>query len=210
MKEIFQVLEIRIRSPFMGYFTFSFIALNWKGFFYILASSESPADRIVFFENNTDSWTLFWSPFLIGALITIGYPWLASFFVYCCEKPTQIKNALQANTEHALLVEKQKLQEQRRKALASAEQQLIEQAERDQEIEDSISDNGLKQKVKHEINELRQTGVGEQSRSPLDLLNMAAQFRSRADKVQPSSADYNELIRKAVSLEDEAYKLMVN
>ncbi|MBE3659226.1 hypothetical protein BOO92_21485 [Vibrio navarrensis] len=208
MKEILQALETRIRSPFMGYFTLCFLGLNWKVLFYLFASVELPADRIAFFENNTDAWTLFYGPAVIGSLITVIYPWMSVLFVYCCEKPTQIRNSMQAKSEHDLLVEKQRLQELRRKILADAEKQLIEQAERDQQIE-SIEDTEIKKKVKDEISELRQINSEQQSRSPKELLEMAALFRHRADSTQIASADYNELKRKAVELEDKAHQMMV-
>ncbi|EHI5143947.1 hypothetical protein ACSVUS_004847 [Vibrio alginolyticus] len=193
----------------MGYFTLCFFTLNWKVIFYLFASSELVPVRIKFFEEHTDIWTLLYGPALIGAMITVIYPWLSVLFVYFCEKPTQFKNSMQAKSEHALLVEKQQLQEERRKILARAEKQLIEQAERDQEVE-SIKDSSLKQKVKEEISELRQINGEKRAYSPNELLEMATQFRQRAGKAVSGSSDYNELKRKATELEDKAHKMMVD
>ncbi|WP_114829132.1 hypothetical protein [Vibrio cholerae] len=208
MKEILQALEVRIRSPFMGYFTLCFFAFNWKTLFYLLVSSEAPTERIKFFDEYTDAWTLFYGPALLGALITVIYPWLSVSFVYLCEKPTKFRNSMQANSEHALLVQKQRLQEERKRMLANAENQLIEQAERDQKVE-NISDAELKQKVKHEISELRQANSVKRGRTPNELLDMAQQFRVRASQNTPNSADYIELKRKAVELEDKAHQMMI-
>ena len=208
MKEVLQALEARIRSPYMGYFTLCFIAFNWKPVFYLFASTESPAARISFFEENTGLWTLLLWPAFIGAIITVCYPWVSLLFVYFCEKPTQFRNSMQAKTEHALLVEKQRLQEERRKILANAENQIIDQAKRDQVVE-QIQDDSIKDKVKSEIQDLRQKEGIDKKFAPNELLEMAAQFRQRAGQTPSHTSDYSELKRKATELEDKAHQMML-
>ncbi len=102
MKELLQALESRIRSPFMGYFTLAFFVINWKEVFFLLADKGEAAARITYFQSNTDMLSILLYPILVGAVFALAYPWINFSFLYLCQTPTDLRNELQANSEHIL------------------------------------------------------------------------------------------------------------
>jgi len=106
MKEILQALESRIKSPVIGYFTLAILIFNWQEFFFLFADKGSAADHITYFIENSSSSSLFWYPVLSAITYTLVYPWISLVFLHTCSKPTDLKNNLQATSEHRLLVEK--------------------------------------------------------------------------------------------------------
>lgn len=154
MKDIIDEIDSRIKSPFFGYFVFSFVAINWAELFYLMLDSGTVDGRIEYFRNGTDFYSLIIYPFLVAATYSIAYPWLQYFFMWSSGKPNDLKNNLQAGSEHTLLVEKQKLETKRNELLKSAEAELIERAKRDAELSE-IEDKDIRESLQAEIEQLR-------------------------------------------------------
>jgi len=154
IKEIFEALGTRLKSPLFGYSFLAFIAANWKPIFYLFVSSENPAVRIAFFEKNTSNFTLFAVPICFAICMAIFYPWISLLFLFLARFPTDYKNHLQVISEHKLLLKRQQMEELRARGLSSREKELIERAKRDQEIR-SIEDAKIRQDLQQELNQLR-------------------------------------------------------
>lgn len=154
VEEFSEVIRTRIKAPFFGFFIFVYVAFNWKALFYLFVSESAVLDRIGYFDTHTTLLTLLVYPVVIATAMTIGSPWLSAILLKVCAKPTSWKNEIQVETEHKMLVEKQKYEETRRKLQATLEQQLIEEAKRDEKIEE-IEDEDKREQVKNEINSLR-------------------------------------------------------
>ncbi len=155
MKEIIEAISTRIRSPILGYFSLSFLAVNWKAMYILLFSNDTALNRILYFDNNTSLHTLLTAPLLIAAGFALIYPWINLAFLYLTRLPTDLKNNLQALVEHSLILRELKLEELRNKYIEKKEINLIERAKRDQEIEEIDSKN-LNEEIKRlraEINE---------------------------------------------------------
>lgn len=155
MKEILDAIDSRIKSPIFGYFIASLLAVNWQSFFYLIADDSSADIRILYFNNNTDIYSIIFYPAIIAVAYSIIYPWINYLFMFLCTKPTELKNALQAQSEHELLIKKKELEEARSKLLSNTENELIERAKRDAEL-DEIKDDEAREKLKSEIDHLRQ------------------------------------------------------
>lgn len=154
MKEMLEVFRTRISSPLFGYTVFAFIVINWKCLFYLFASETTALERIKYFEINTTINSLFIFPLILGIVGTIAYPWINFCLLKICSKPTDLINEAQANTEHNHLLKKLAFEKIRAAMKAEEEQQLIEEAKRDNEVE-SIEDPDVKEKLKYKIENLR-------------------------------------------------------
>jgi hypothetical protein len=188
MKDIIDEIDSRIKSPLFGYFIFSLIAINWDPIFYLIVDIGPVSERIKYFHDGTDSFSLFLYPFLVASAYSIGYPWLHYLFILLGTKPTELKNSLQAESEHKLLTKKQELEEARSEILRTAETELIERAKRDVELSE-IDNEEIREKLQTEIEQLRKERDEMGSEVKQDLANK-----------QPSiSKEQEELVRLITS-----------
>lgn len=214
MKEIFEAVESRIKSPVFGYFTLAFLVVNWKVIFYLLVEKKGVAERVANFENNTDIYSLLIFPIILAAAVSVFYPWVNYCFLFLCKKPTDLKNRLQAEAEHKLLIKRKELEEARSALLSTAEAELIERAKRDEELNE-IDDLEVKEKLKLELERLRKERDGFEVKShsvtafdeSKKLLDIAGTLRDRAEKTRDPN-DSEELKAKASKLEMEANNLI--
>lgn len=203
MKELIEAFHARIKSPVFGYFVFAWLLINWKAIFYLFFDSGTVKERIQIFENLTDYYTSFLYPLSTGVAAAVIAPWINYLFLRICSKPTDLRNTIQAESEHRLLLKKQELEETRSKVLATKERDLIERAKRDEEIQ-SISDEATKEelqkqidKLRHEIDSQRElnSSLPKNSRNRSDVIGL---YREMAD-----------LLREQGRLEDaESYLQM--
>lgn len=154
MKDLLDEIDSRIKSPFFGYFLFSALAVNWSPLFYLMMHDGEVSSRIEYFQGNTDFLSLFVCPFLIAATYSVAYPWLQFVFTYTSIKPTELRNALQARSEHKLIEVQKNLEVARNNTLKIREEELIDRAKRDEELNE-IEDKSLRNKLQSEIDALR-------------------------------------------------------
>lgn len=154
MKEIIEAFSTRIKSPLFGYSFIAFFVINWKAIFYLFFAKAAILERFQFIENNTSTFSLFIYPVGFAVLGAIVYPWINYIFVNFSKKPTELRNIIQAQSEHTLLSKKQELENIRTSLLANKEVELIERAQRDSKLE-TIQDLETKEKLKTEIEQLR-------------------------------------------------------
>jgi len=159
MREVIEAFSSRIRSPLYGYFLISVIALNWKALFYLFFANEKVTHRIVYFEEHTSFATLLGYPLLFAALFTILYPWLNYAFLYLCRKPTELRNTVQAQSDHNLIIRKQEMEEVRSRLLKVRENDLIDRVKRN-ELLNEIKDTEARDKLSEDIEKLRQGSDG--------------------------------------------------
>ena len=155
LKEILQSFQERIKSPYFGYIVFSSIAINWKSWFYLIVSNTDAKDRIRYFEDNTSINTLIYSPILIGLIFAVCSPWFRLAFTALASYPTARRNLIQAKSESALQIEKNKLKAAESEALKIEEEDIIGRATRDEAIR-QIEDEELQDSVKEQIETVRE------------------------------------------------------
>ncbi|MCC5845093.1 MAG: hypothetical protein JJU05_12665 [Verrucomicrobia bacterium] len=179
MKEIFDAIGTRLKSPLFGYTFFAFLAINWKAIFYVFASDDEIIDRFVYFDTQTSLQSLIVYPVLFSVCTALIYPWINYFFLWVGRVPADLKNILQATTEHKLLLKKQEMQELRTQALATKEQELIDRAKRDQEIED-IDDEEARSDLQKQLKNLRMENDQLSSKINLDSEDSKKESRLKA------------------------------
>lgn len=207
MKDIIEEIDSRIKSPLFGYFFILLLAFNWEEMFYLTADKSSVTERIAHFHNGTDIYSLFIYPFIFSVIYAVIYPWLNYRLMCFVAKPTDLKNNLQAKSEHKILTEKNRLEQLRSESLAISEQSIIEQAKRDQQVE-KIEDEELKENVKSSIQAIREESTDPYKiDDPEKLLKIADSYRERA-KNSNSITDINTWRSRAEALEDKAHKII--
>ena len=154
MKEIIEGFATRVKSPLFGYFILSLLVLNWKPLFYLMLSKAEWVKRIEYFDEHITLSTMFFYPLVFSIVGAVVYPWINYFFLRISKQPTMLRNNIQAESEHALLLKKTELENIRNSLLASKEQDLIERAKRDEKIQE-IDDEQVKESLKSEISKLR-------------------------------------------------------
>jgi hypothetical protein len=212
MKEIIQAIESRIKSPVMGYFTIAFLIFNWQALFFLFADNSGAKDRIDYFIASSSFSSLLIFPLLSSIIYTLIYPWVNYIFLYICQKPTDLKNSLQAKSEHNMLVEKNRLEKLRSELQATAEKNIIEQAKRDEEVE-GIQDEELKENVRSSIKAIREENSTANSvktfqmEDPEKLLAIADIYRQRG-RDSNDQEQYEEWDQKAKFLEEKAHRII--
>jgi len=154
IKEIFEAMVTRARSPLFGYFSLSFMATNWKAIFYLLFSDVEVINRIEYFEANTGITSLLWIPLGISIVAALLYPWIQYGFIYVTSFPNNRRNEINARSESNLLLVKIDLENKRNELVRQKEKQVIEQAKIDESIE-GISSDEARKKAKEKIQSIR-------------------------------------------------------
>ncbi len=215
MKELLDAIGARVKSPVLGYYSAAFIIFNWKPLLYLFMQTGSVTGRFTYFDTHTDIFsTLLW-PAALAAAIAATYPWINYGFLKLTSAPTRLKNTLQARSEHHYLIQKQELEKARSELMKVAENELIEQAKRDEEIE-KIENDETRIKLQEEIDKLRKETEERLNYQPKtdsknkyrELMEVAAEFRNRADHASDVK-DRAELKQKAGELEDKAHNMVL-
>lgn len=154
MKDIVDAINSRVKEPYFGYAFLSFLAINWKAIFLLIYSKGSAEAKIIAFEGTTTTFSLVVYPLLIAALMVGISPWLRLVVSYISNRAIEIQNNLALEIEHKHNIKKTELENSRSKLFATKENELIDRAKRDQEIE-KIEDEKVKDQLKQEIDELR-------------------------------------------------------
>lgn len=152
MKDIFEAIDSRIKSPVFGYFILSMLALNWQPIFFLLFDDGSVTDRITYFDEHTSAETLFVLPLIFTAL----YPWLQYAFTWINSKPHELKRSLHNTAEHTDIMKKQKLAQERKEYEETLVSGVIERAKTDQKVTEEFEDEETREKVQSEIKSIRQ------------------------------------------------------
>ncbi len=189
MKEILEAISIRIKSPVFGYFILSFTAINWKPLFFLIADNSNATERIAFFDQHTNYYSLLIYPLIFSVIAAILYPWINYVFLWISRTPSYLRNSIFAEAEHRALMIKKNYEELRNSHFSMKENELIGQAKRDEEIL-NIENQELRENLQKQIDELRnQKDINVNSNSAKNNLfqhymDRAEEYKSRGDDNQ--------------------------
>lgn len=184
IKEIFEAMGQRIRSPFWGYVFISFVLFNWKALFYVVFSDSMVEIKFSFFDENTCWQSLYLLPLVFGLFATLCSPYISEYGARWAEKPVNRKRIREVNAAHLVLKSKNRLAAERENERAIYEQSLIDQAKRDEEI-DNISDPNLRDEVSAKIEDMRAANQLDE-KSNFDILDSSALKATTKDNKRPS------------------------
>ncbi|MQW91253.1 hypothetical protein GFH30_07255 [Acinetobacter wanghuae] len=154
MKEIFDAINTRIREPYWGFFVISFLAFNWRALFLLCFATGTAQEKIDLFDSLTTFWSLVCFPILMALAILLITPWLKVLFGLVSRLAYEKLNSQELVREHKYIAQKNMLEKERANALANKENELIDRAKRDVDI-DQIADEETRNKLKIEIDRLR-------------------------------------------------------
>jgi len=216
MNDLIEALKTRLSSPLFGYFGLALLAFNWKAFFFLFVQDGDVLGRIQFFEEHTTVYSLGIWPLSFSFAFALFYPWAIFLVAWMTSRPIEMKDMVQASSEHTVLLRRKQLEDARSNLLASAELELIERAKRDQEL-DKLQNEELRGKLKAELEQLRteRDSLRTNSNSPStharhkELMEIAGTYRKRADE-SSSQSDVQRFLARARELEAQAHQLLTN
>nr|WP_321239437.1 hypothetical protein [uncultured Tolumonas sp.] len=215
MKEIIEALASRIRSPIFGYYCLFFSTFNWSNIFYLLASSTSANDRIEYFIKNSTHSSLIFDPIIYASIFAITYPWVNLLFIRLTQYPVELKNSLNAESEHKLILQKQNLERLRNEYLAIKEEAVISRAEREVRIK-SIDDAEIRNKASSELSEIRKSSemaTEDNKINPAAIISnykqQAIDYRNKATNAK-TIVEQDRLIKMADELDKKTRLIMAN
>jgi len=196
MRELFEMMGARIKSPVLGYFSISVLVINWEPIYYLFASDFDAVTNIAYFNQHTSGWTLLYLPAIASSLLAVLYPWINLLFLWLVFFPTKYKNRLNASSEHDELLRKQELEDMRSEIVATREEELIRRGKSDSKLEEEIPDDKIKEKVKDDINKLRaksdlDRAIENLSSSARELLGEASRDKNGNITVSKSIGHYD-------------------
>lgn len=214
MKEIIEAFAARIKSPVFGYFVLSWIVFNWRPLFYLIFSKTTVGERLGHFDQLTNNHSLVLFPLIVASIIAVIYPWINYGFLFLCKKPADLRNYLQAESEHKLLIKKKRLEEARSLLLATREKDLIDRAKRDEEIQ-TISDKDTKEKLQKEIDDLRKeidnNEKNRSNQSPIErsITGLPHSYKQMADLLtkQGKLDEAEKYLRESIAIEKKLHNL---
>lgn len=218
MNDFIEALKARLNSPVLGYFGLALLAFNWQAFFFLIAQEGDVLARIQFFEQHTSTTSLIGWPLAFSLLFSVSYPWVLLLVTWFSAKPTELKDMVQASSEHKVLVRRKQLEDARSSLLANAEHELIERAKRDQEL-DKLESEELRQRLRSELEQLRaeRDSARDGNRSPTmspqsrhkELMELAATYRAKGEDPKISISERHTFTDRARQLEEKAYETLI-
>ena len=155
IKEFFEALGSRVKSPILGSVLISFIVINWKVLFFVLFAKVKAVDKFEYFDANTGLTSLFVIPLVSGLALAIASPWIKLGGMHLAKTPREKMKALQHEIDNANLIRKQESTLRIKTLLTTQEEALIEQVKRDQGITQDIQDEDKKAELQKQIDALR-------------------------------------------------------
>ena len=143
VKELYESLTDRLHTPIISSVLISSLLWNWRAFFYLLVANKSVPERLEKFDQLTSAITLIIIPVIIGSLLAATMPWLKVVGASLSQKPLEIIKQKQLDSEERAILHREKLIAARRKLAASQEEEIIEQAKRDENLLSGITDSAL-------------------------------------------------------------------
>jgi hypothetical protein len=139
-KQIVDAWGDRLRSPVLGSILIFFVATNWQSLFYLFFADKPVRARLLYFDANTDGWSLYGIPVIGGVFLAIAVPWISLAGAFLAKFPRAILHSVQsseAQKRRVLDYELKAKEEEARGAFDEArERRKIDAAKRLDEAED--------------------------------------------------------------------------
>jgi hypothetical protein len=203
VKEVVDAVNNRIKTPYFGYAILAFIALNWRGFFFLVLSKGKPEEKLALFDAQTDIYSLLIYPLAIGAVVAATAHWLKFLFGIIERKPKELVENILLEAEHKKTIKQSQLEQSRSNLFAVKENELIDRAKRDEAVAD-IDDSETKEKLIKQLDSIR---------AERDMLSSELQSKQQPENtlskeakeiLVAASSDKNGNIMKISSLSDRA------
>lgn len=110
LNDIIETFQNRVKSPVFGSVVLAFIGFNWRELAYLIFETTVPIlKRTAHFDANTNVWSLFFGPIIIGSILALVMPWVTDWFSRAVERPVVNRRLLGARSASKVMEEKEKL-----------------------------------------------------------------------------------------------------
>jgi hypothetical protein len=182
-KQIVDAWGDRLRSPVLGSVLIFFVATNWQSLFYLFFADEPVRARLLYFDANTDGWSLYGLPVIGGVVLAIAVPWISLAGAFLAKFPRAFLHEVQSSEalKRRIVVYRLKADEEEAKASFEEAKASAEEARERSKIDAAkrLNEAGnVSEQLKSEIQTGREEelAVPELSDRELKVLNFAASF----------------------------------
>jgi hypothetical protein len=155
LKDAFEAMSQRIRSPIVGSIVLSFLVINWKAVAYLLFADQPLLVRFAFWDGNTEWWTLYLAPIFAGLIAALMLPWITLAGTWIANKPVSSRRILQSKAQHKVQmveIENKELQEQAKLKLEATRADRLEIQTRNDSVSQENSSADKLEKKNAKIN----------------------------------------------------------
>lgn len=175
-KQIFDSWGDRLRSPVLGSILTVFVLTNWQSFFYLFFADKPVRARLLYFDANTNLWTIYVLPIIVGVFLAVVVPWISLGGAFIAKFPRARLHRVQSSESQKRRIIEYELKATEEDAKAvweeAAERRKIDAAKRLNEAAD------VSGQLKSEIQADRDEGTQKEqlSEMELEILNFAKKF----------------------------------
>lgn len=156
IKDISDAVSERIKAPLYGYVILAFVAINWKGFFFLVMTTGAPALRWAAFESHTSFWSLYIWPVVVGLVLTLISPWTRYIFDWFANEPLTKSRHMAMKDKINDTQAKLELERLMSERIKNKELELVRKAKMDHEIENSDLNPKERQQLNKDLKSLRE------------------------------------------------------
>ena len=176
IKDISDAVSERIKAPLYRYVILAFVAINWKGFFFLVMTNGAPALRWTAFESHTSFEGLYIWPVVVGLALTLIGPWTRLVFDWVSNKPLTESRLMAIRDKHndqQANLELERVIAERNK---NKELELLRQAKMSQKIESSNFSDKEKIELNNNIDKIRERSIIENSLGKYEFFNIISKY----------------------------------
>jgi hypothetical protein len=166
-KQIVDAWGDRLRSPVLGSVLIFFVATNWQSLFYLFFADKPVRARLLYFDANTDGWSLYVMPVIGGVILAIAVPWISLAGAFLAKFPRAILHEVQSSEALKRRIVEYGLKADEEEAKASLEEvrerRKIDAAKRLNEAEE------LSSELREEIEEERENDSPSRNLDPTSI-----------------------------------------
>lgn len=157
--ELSSSIRSRLSSPIYFPFLLSFLAVNWREIFVLFVPDEGATalDRIVFFDLNTDVYSLLIMPAILAAALLVFTPFLRLAHSWAVQWPIKMRRLTDGRTDTSVMQAKEKASLEHEVDMASYREVISQKDLATSKNVDEIGDDDLRESAKATIIETSQT-----------------------------------------------------
>jgi hypothetical protein len=121
-KQIVDAWGDRLRSPVLGSILIFFVATNWQSVFYLFFADKPVRARLLYFDANTDGWSLYVIPVIGGVVLAIAVPWISLAGAFLAKFPRAYLHSVQSSEAQKRRIIEYELKAEEEDAKASVEE----------------------------------------------------------------------------------------
>lgn len=155
IKEIFEAVSARIKSPIIGSIVVAFVIVNWKPLFFLLFSGTPAVTKFAFYDVKMTGYSPYVYPVIIGVAFALLLPFVNFVGAKIVEMPITWHRNMQSDAAHALADRKARQAIDTETVSTEYRRALLKSAEGLQEIKDAKIDEDVRAGLENKLVETK-------------------------------------------------------